>query len=111
MKPVTAAEWSEKVLKASNVGPVLIVFGATWCGPCKALKAAVDKLEGEFKGTMFMQAAYEVDIDVEPTLARKFQVKGVPTVIVMRSGAVQARAGGAPPSKDALIRMLRGDVD
>ena len=81
---------SINVLSESNfdsiVGtkPALIDFSATWCGPCKKVAPIIEEIANEnpdfFVGT--------VDVDMQPMLAAKFQVRSIPTVLLLKNGQV-----------------------
>ena len=66
---VTDATFDAEVLKADK--PVLVDFGATWCGPCKALAPVVDKLADE---TVGKYKIVKVDIDDAPGVAQKYGI-------------------------------------
>jgi thioredoxin 1 len=78
---VDDASFEAEVLKADK--PVLVDFGATWCGPCKALAPVVDSLADE---TVGKYKIVTVDIDDAPGVAQKYGIRGVPTLAVFRSG-------------------------
>jgi len=73
--------------------PVLTVvkFGAVWCGPCKFYDQAVQAVEPRFAGRVRFVS---VDIDASPELAKRFGIKAVPTVLIMRAGTVLDRVTG-----------------
>ena len=77
----TDENFEAEVLK-SDV-PVLVDFGATWCGPCKALAPIVDKLADDYAGKVKVGT---LDIDDAPKTTAKYKVKSVPTVIVFKGG-------------------------
>jgi thioredoxin 1 len=89
-----------EVLKSSV--PFLLDFSATWCGPCKVLSPIVDKLADEFTGKVKVG---KLDIDESPGVASKFGIRGVPTVVVFKSGAEAARHVGVT-NKETLVKLL-----
>ena len=99
---VTDETFDAEVLKADK--PVLVDFGATWCGPCKALAPVVDKLADE---TVGKYKIVKVDIDDAPGVAQKYGIRGVPTLAVFRAGEKTASHVGVT-SKEAILKMLDG---
>jgi len=55
-------------------------FYATWCGPCKAMAPAMEEMEKKYVGKIEFQ---KIDVDQEPDLANKYNISGVPTIIVL----------------------------
>ena len=72
-------------------GPVMVDFTATWCGPCRMLAPIVEKLATETEGKLKVG---KVDIDASPTLAAKYGVRSVPTVMVFVDGEKKASHTG-----------------
>ena len=88
------ASFELDVLKASVQTPVLIDFWATWCGPCKTLGPTLEKLAAEFNGGFRLA---KVDVDKEQQLAGYFQIKSVPTVMLVKGGEIVDGFPGALP--------------
>ena len=74
--------------------PVLVDFWATWCGPCRMVSPALEQLATEKAGQLKL---VKVDIDRAPTLAARFAIQAVPTLMVLHRGEVIARQPGAAP--------------
>ncbi|MFH1592766.1 MAG: thioredoxin family protein [Candidatus Woesearchaeota archaeon] len=70
--------------------PTIIKFGAVWCAPCKALTPVFKELSKEIKKASF----YEVNIDAELELAKKFKIMSVPTIIILKKSQETARING-----------------
>ena len=64
--------------------PVMVDFGATWCGPCKALAPRIEELEKEYEGRVMIGTA---DVDECSDLAAKFRIRNVPTVLFFKAGS------------------------
>jgi len=78
-----------EVVQASGV--VLVDFSATWCGPCKRLEPLVHEIADDYDGRA---KVVKVDIDKAPTIAAKFAVMAVPTLIFFRDGKVVDQLSG-----------------
>lgn len=90
----------------SNV-PVLLDFTATWCGPCKALKPIIEKVAQSHAGRL---RVLQLDIDDSPETPSRFNIRGVPTVIMFKGGREVARQVGlAPESK--LLSLIAPHLD
>ena len=88
----------------------LIDFTAKWCGPCRQMDPVLESLAAEYAGRVEM--AY-VDVDEDPITAQRFDVRSMPTFVVMRDGREVGRIVGARPRAfvaGVLDRALAGDV-
>jgi len=83
------ASFEAEVVQADR--PVLVDFSATWCGPCKKLEPVVHEIAADYEGRL---KVVKVDIDKAPTIAAKFAVMAVPTLIFFRDGKVVDQLSG-----------------
>ncbi len=89
---VTETDFEEKVLRATM--PVVVDFWAPWCGPCRMIAPALEKLALEFNGRL---AVAKVNTDESQSLAETYNVRGIPTLIYFREGKPVTRQMGALP--------------
>jgi thioredoxin 2 len=85
--------------------PVLVDLWASWCGPCRMVSPALEQIATERAGAIKL---VKIDVDAAPELARRFEVRAVPTLLLLRGGhppEVLARQAGAAPVP-ALRRWL-----
>lgn len=99
---ISDSTFESEVLKSDS--PVLVDFTATWCGPCKQLAPVVDKIADENVGKYKVA---KVDIDECPSIASKYRIKGVPTIMVFKGGEVKGQHVGVT-NKETLIKLLEG---
>jgi thioredoxin 1 len=89
---VTDASFDSDVLKAGK--PVLVDFWAEWCGPCRAIAPALEDIATEMKDKLTIA---KINIDENPGIPQKYNVRGIPTLILFKNGQVAAMKVGALP--------------
>lgn len=100
VKNITNDYFNETIVKEEQ--PVLLDFYGTWCGPCKMFAPILEQVDSEVKNSKI----YTVDIDKEPMLVEKFNIRSVPTLVVLNKGNVVEMATGVR-SKEDVLRMLQ----
>jgi len=90
----TAANFESEVIAGSMKVPVLVDFWVTWCGPCKQLGPLLEKLAADYNGAFRLA---KVDVDKEQQLGAAFQIRSVPTVMLVKDGQLVDGFPGALP--------------
>ena len=72
--------------------PVVVDFYADWCAPCKAMAPAIDELAHEHQGHLLVA---KLDTDRNQNLAVRYNIRGIPTIIVFENGVEKVRRSGA----------------
>lgn len=82
--------------------PVLVDFSAEWCGPCKMMAPVLKELKNHTGDRLKI---IKIDVDRNPPVAARYQIRGVPTLILFRNGQAVWRQSGVVPA-DVLARTL-----
>ena len=91
---MTDDRFEEVVLKSEL--PVMVDFGATWCGPCKKVEPMIEEISEEYAGKMI---AVKCDVEECPDTAAKFGIMNIPTVLYFKGGQPVDKNVGAAPKK------------
>jgi thioredoxin 1 len=97
---VTESTFDQEVLASEK--PVIVDFWAEWCGPCHAVSPVLDRIAEERSDELKL---VKVNIDEEPSIAQRYGIASIPTIILFKGGEPAAFAIGAQP-KQALERSL-----
>ena len=100
MTPVTEATFDQEVIQSEQ--PVIVDFWAEWCGPCHAIAPILEKIAEERSGELRI---VKVNIDEERSLAARYGIQSIPTLLLFKDGEPAAAALGAQP-KTAIERAL-----
>ena len=94
---VSDSSFEQDVLK-SNV-PVLLDFWAEWCGPCKMIAPILDQIATEYAGRVVVA---KMNVDENPKTPMKFNVRGIPTLILFKNGLLEGQKIGAVRKADVV---------
>ncbi len=97
---VTEGSFEETVLK--NTLPVMVDFWAEWCPPCKMIGPILEELAGEYDGTAVVS---KVNVDENPSLAQKYGVRSIPTILFFKDGEIKDQVVGALPKDQFKARL------
>jgi putative thioredoxin len=97
----TVENFMTAVVEASNATPVLVDFWAPWCGPCRTLMPLLDRIADDYQGRFILA---KVNTEEQPQLAAHFQIRSIPTVMLVHHGEVVDQFMGLQP--EATIKAM-----
>ncbi len=101
---VTDDNFEQEVLKSAD--PVLVDYWAEWCGPCKMIAPVLEEISKEYTGKLKVA---KLNIDENPATPPKYGIRGIPTLMLFKSGRVEATKVGAV-SKSQLSAFIDGNL-
>ena len=101
---VTDDNFGAEVLQSEV--PVLVDYWAEWCGPCKAIAPLLEELAKEYSGKLKIA---KVNVDENQQLAKKYNIRAIPTLMLFKDGNVQASKLGMM-SKPQLTAFLDSNI-
>jgi thioredoxin 1 len=105
---VTDAAFEKTVLQSPV--PVIVDFWAPWCGPCRAVAPILDKIALDHAGKLIVA---KVNTDENPEWAEKYEVQGIPTMLLVAKGKVVHKQVGALPEPylTSMVEEFLGAVE
>ncbi len=103
IQAVSDATFQSEVIDASKNEPVMVDFWAEWCRPCRMLAPTVEEIAREHSGKI---KVVKMNVDENINTPGKFNIRGIPTLLVFRGGQVADQIVGAVP-KDQIEKVLQ----
>ena len=94
VKNINDKDFANEIL--SDKGLVLVDFWAEWCGPCKQLAPVLEQIQTEYEGKVKI---FKLNIEESPETPTKYQVRGIPNLLLFKDGEVVDSKVGALPKK------------
>src|ERR1700722_13009389 len=102
IQAATDGNFEAEVLTASASQPVLVDFWAEWCRPCHMLAPTVAEIAQDYTGRL---KVVKMNVDENVNAAGKFNIRGIPTLLIFKGGQVADQIVGAVP-KDQIAKVV-----
>jgi thioredoxin 1 len=106
VKAVSDASFQADVLDASKTQPVVVDFWAEWCRPCHMLSPTVEEIAKEQAGKVKI---VKMNVDENQNASAKYNIRGIPTLLVFKGGQVADQIVGAVP-KEQIVKVLERHI-
>ena len=103
VQAVSDANFQAEVIAASNTQPVMVDFWADWCRPCHMLSPTVEEIARENAGKL---KVVKMNVDENLNSPGKFNIRGIPTLLVFKGGQLADQIVGAVP-KEQIVKILQ----
>ena len=103
---VSDASFQADVIEASKSQPVMVDFWADWCRPCHMLTPTVEEIAKENAGKL---KVVKLNVDENMDTPGKFNIRGIPTLLIFKGGQVAEQVVGAVP-KDTIVKAIQKHI-
>jgi thioredoxin 1 len=102
MKPIEVNDNNFQTEVMQSDKPVLVDLWAIWCGPCKMIAPIVEEIAKEYDGKLKVA---KLDVDANPKTAMQFNVRSIPTLLLIKGGQVVEQIIGAVPKRHLIDKI------
>jgi thioredoxin 1 len=101
-KPIKTTDDTFKTDVLENSLPVIVDFWAEWCPPCKMITPSLEQIAEEYDGRAVV---CKVNVDENQSLAQKYGIRSIPTLLFMKNGEIKDQVIGAIPKEQLTSRL------
>lgn len=101
-QPIVVTDTNYAAEVENSLLPVLLDLWAPWCGPCRVMSPVIDQLAAELNGQIRVG---KLNVDENPRTAARFQVQGIPTLLILKNGREIDRIVGAQSKEAIRVRL------